>query len=188
MEVGEVKQIGDAQLLCLEKQDNAYFCVDISQTINTEFSDTSNRYEGSILDNEMKKWYNTHLQIQPIARTIDLTALDGTGAGICINRKVAPLTFDEYRAYSLIIRPHIKEPFWLATPWSVDTDSSGRVCIVYSDGKPTYYYYGYSCCLAPALLIPKDNIDNPLAPYATSELIGELLRRCPNESLPFTIQ
>lgn len=123
-----------------------------------------------------------------IARTVDLTALNGSKEYGTCEAKVAPLTLDELRKYHDIIpKPEAWE--WSATPWSapkVNEDdrwvlglcSSG----VLDDNSCSGTYGSRPAFLIPSTLtievdgdINKDS--NPLAAYSKLELVEELYRR-----------
>lgn len=116
--------------------------------------------------------------IKAIPRDVDLTAMDGYKGYGSLNTAVAPLTFDEYRKYNHILTPHIKDSFWLVTPWGSpekDNWASYDVCYVYGGGSADRSYYSYSFGLAPAFILDKNG--KSLSDFTNEELIAELNKR-----------
>ena len=67
------------------------------------------------------------------------------------------LTLEQYGKYYDII-PRIDTTYWLATPWktpsrSPNTNNTGGVWDVYSDGGYSYWYYGVAYGVRPALTL-----------------------------------
>lgn len=124
-----------------------------------------------------------------IPRTVDLTALNGSGEYGTCEAKMAPLTLDELRKYHGIIpKPEIFE--WSATPWSTPkvNEDDCWVLGLGSNGYLSGNYCTYTLGSRPAFLIPSSLIievdgdeapeaPNPLEPYTTKELMAELFRR-----------
>lgn len=98
--------------------------------------------------------------IKAIPRDVDLTAMDGYGS---LNTAIAPLTFDEYRKYNHILTPHIKNWFWLVTPWGSPE----------KDNWASNYVCGGG--LAPAFILDKN--EKSLSDFTNEELIAELNKR-----------
>lgn len=127
----------------------------------------SNNYKESTLRKGAEAWLKK-TDIKAIPRNVDLTAMDGYKGYGSLNTTVAPLTFDEYRKYNHILTPHIKDSFWLVTPWGSpekDNWASNYVCFVYNNS------YG----LAPAFILDKNG--KSLSDFTNEELIAELNKR-----------
>ena len=107
--------------------------------------------------------------------------MDGYKGYGALNTVVAPLTFDEYRKYNHILTPHIKNWFWLVTPWGSpekDNWASTSVCSVVSGGSAGNDDYSYSNGLAPAFILDRNQCFNKsLGDYTNEELITELNKR-----------
>ena len=137
----------------------------------------SNNYKESTLRKGAEAWLKK-TGIKAIPRDVDLTAMDGYKGYGSLNTAVAPLTFDEYRKYNHILTPHIKNWFWLVTPWGSpekDNWASGSVCIVNDDGSADYTYYTIGRGLAPAFILDKN--EKSLSDFTNEELIAELNKR-----------
>ena len=140
----------------------------------------SNNYKESGSRKTIESWFK-NTGIKAIARDVDLTAMDGYKGYGTLNTTVAPLTFDEYRKYNHILTPHIKNSFWLVTPWGSpekDNWASNRVCFVGYDGSATDNSYDSSRGLAPAFILDKNQYFNKsLSDFTNEELIAELNKR-----------
>lgn len=137
----------------------------------------SNNYKESTLRKGAEAWLKK-TGIKAIPRDVDLTAMDGYKGYGSLNTAVAPLTFDEYRKYNHILTPHIKNWFWLVTPWGSpekDNWASTYVCAVYGDGSANFSGYNNSNGLAPAFILDKNG--KSLSDFTNEELIAELNKR-----------
>lgn len=183
--VGDIIKLNDQKLLVLDYfNDNPFvICLDTNiKTIFNEKKDTN--YYNSTLRTKMKMWArNTGLGNYAVPRNLDLTTMDGCKCYGCIkNEIIAPLTFDEYRKYNHIMKPHIKNWFWTCTSWGdpdEDNWASTCVCGVDYDGSANRYGYGISGGLAPAFILNKGFLveDTKLLAYTTEELLQEIARR-----------
>lgn len=183
--VGDIIKLNGQELLVLDYFNDNPFVICLNTGIETVFNAQKNtNYFNSILRSKMKEWARkTGLNNYAIPRDIDLTAMDGSKYYGCLKDEiVAPLTFDEYRKYNHIMKPHIKNWFWLATPWgdpNEDNWASDIVCRVGYDGSANS-----GCCygsggLAPAFILNKKFLveDTKLSAYTTEELLQEIARR-----------
>ena len=170
--IGDIIKVNGIDLLVLDKINDNPFVIALNLENESIFGD-SNNYKTSELRKQIEAWFN-ETNIKAISRNIDLTAMDGyKGYGI-LNTIVAPLTFDEYRKYNHILTPHIKNWFWLITPWGSpekDDWSSINVCYVYTNGS---VYSGTHNCrarLAPAFILDKNQAFNKsLSDFTNEEL------------------
>lgn len=177
--IGDMIKVNGVNLLVLDKINGNPFVIALDLEDESVFGD-SNNYKTSTLRKRVESWFGS-TGIKAIPRDIDLTAMDGyKGYGI-INTLVAPLTFDEYRKYNHILTPHIKNWFWLVTPWGSpekDDWSSYCVCLINTDGTASYDYYSHSHGLAPAFILDRDQIYNKsLSDFTNEELLAELNKR-----------
>lgn len=162
--------------------DNAIFILALNTGIKSAFNDErytlKNNYMNSLLRGEIDKWFN-QVNIKAVAsRKLDLLTLDGYKNFGQPAVEVAPLTLDEYRKYSDIIKSHIKNSFWLTTGYGrPNSGSSTSVCCVYRDGLVGSNHYSYSHSLAPALWISKDDMLFDLSFVSTEDLMTELSKR-----------
>lgn len=187
--IGEIIHRNGVDLLVIDMIDGKPFVVALSEDIETSFGDYSNDYRVSTIKDRCERWFEEH-GFTAVPRTLDLTAMDGSKDYGEIEVAVAPLTFDEYRKYSNIIKPHIEHWFWTATPWCIkDTSSWGTdiVCVVGGVGSPTYNSYGSTYTsginydgtngwLAPALILDIP-VKTDLSKYTIDELCAEIKRR-----------
>lgn len=177
--IGDIIKVNGINLLVLDEINGNPFVIALDLEDESVFGD-SNNYKTSTSRKRVESWFGS-TGIKAIPRDINLTAMDGyKGYGI-INTLVAPLTFDEYRKYNHILTPHIKNRFWLVTPWgSPDKDNwaSNLVCLVDYDGSADYYSYNNSYGLAPAFILDRDQIYNKsLSDFTNKELLAELNKR-----------
>lgn len=177
--IGDIITVKGVKCVVLDEINGNPFVIALDLTIESPFRN-SNNYKKSELRKRVESWFKD-TGIKAIARDVNLTAMDGyKGYGI-LNTTVAPLTFDEYRKYNHILTPHIKNWFWLVTPWgSPDKDNwaSFSVCYVGSDGSASRNAYGYSRGLAPAFILDRDQIYNKsLSDFTNEELLAELNKR-----------
>ncbi len=172
---GDTINVNGIDLLILDETENGLFVLAYGLNIKTEFDDKDNIYKGSKLHQQVEKWFlTTHFSSH--FRTINLNTVDDISVYDTLTVKAAPLTFDEYRKYSSIIKPYIKGWFWLINKWDINDNS--YAAIVYPDGEPTYtYYYNHSGLLVPAFILPKSDIENPLSNFTTKQLLDEISRR-----------
>lgn len=184
--VGDIIKLNGQELLVLDYFNDNPFVICLNTGIETVFNDKKDtNYCNSTLRIKMKEWArDTGLNNYAIPRDIDLTAMDGSKCYGCLrNEIVAPLTFDEYRKYSHIMKPYIKNWFWTCTPWgdpNEDNWGSGGVCLVAGGGSADYDGCGgANRGLAPAFILSKQLLgeDTKLSAYTTEELLQEIARR-----------
>ena len=174
--IGETITVNGVKCLVLDEIDSNPFVIALEVGIDFVFGN-SNNYKESTLRKGAEAWLKK-TGIKAIPRDVDLTAMDGYKGYGSLNTAVAPLTFDEYRKYNHILTPHIKNWFWLVTPWGSpekDNWASSSVCYVYNDGSAYYYNYGSSHGLAPAFILDKN--EKSLSDFTNEELIAELNKR-----------
>lgn len=182
--IGDIITVKGIKCVVLDEINGNPFVIALDLDIESPFGN-SNNYKTSTLRKCVESWFGS-TGIKAIPRDINLTAIDGyKGYGI-INTLVAPLTFDEYREYNHILTPHIKNWFWLVTPWgSPEKDNwiSNFVCVVGSGGSAfgncrVYEFYGNSSGLAPAFILDRNQYFNKsLSDYTNEELLAELNKR-----------
>lgn len=174
--IGETITVNGVKCLVLDEIDGNPFVIALEVGIDFVFGN-SNNYKESALRKGAEAWLKK-TGIKAIPRDVDLTAMDGYKGYGSLNTAVAPLTFDEYRKYNHILTPHIKNWFWLVTPWGSpekDNWASSRVCRVRTDGSAGYYGYNGSGGLAPAFILDKNG--KSLSDFTNEELIAELNKR-----------
>lgn len=157
--IGETITVNGVKCLVLDEINGNPFVIALEVEIYSVFGD-SNNYKESGSRKTIESWFK-NTGIKAIARDVDLTAMDGYKGYGTLNTTVAPLTFDEYRKYNHILTPHIKNSFWLVTPWGSpkkDNWASAYVCFVGTDGSANYNIYNYSYGLAPAFILDKTSI------------------------------
>lgn len=113
--IGETITVNGVKCLVLDEINGNPFVIALEVEIYSVFGD-SNNYKESGSRKTIESWFK-NTGIKAIARDVDLTAMDGYKGYGTLNTTVAPLTFDEYRKYNHILTPHIKNSFWLVTPW-----------------------------------------------------------------------
>lgn len=177
--IGDIITVKGVKCVVLDEINGNPFVIALDLNIESPFGN-SNNYRKSELRKRVESWFKD-TGIKAIARDVNLTAIDGyKGYGI-LNTTVAPLTFDEYRKYNHILTPHIKNWFWLVTPWGSpekDNWASSRVCFVHTDGSANGYSYDTSRGLAPAFILNRNQCFNKsLGDYTNEELIAELNKR-----------
>lgn len=174
--IGKTITVNGVKCLVLDEIDGNPFVIALEVGIDFVFGN-SNNYKESTLRKGAEAWLKK-TGIKAIPRDVDLTAMDGYKGYGSLNTAVAPLTFDEYRKYNHILTPHIKNWFWLVTPWGSpekDNWASSRVCYVYTDGSAYSTGYNYSGGLAPAFILDKN--EKSLSDFTNEELIAELNKR-----------
>jgi hypothetical protein len=174
--IGKTITVNGVKCLVLDEIDGNPFVIALEVGIDFVFGN-SNNYKESTLRKGAEAWLKK-TGIKAIPRDVDLTAMDGYKGYGSLNTAVAPLTFDEYRKYNHILTPHIKNWFWLVTPWGSpekDNWASNRVCSVNGDGSAYYTYYNYGRGLAPAFILDKN--EKSLSDFTNEELIAELNKR-----------
>lgn len=178
--IGETITVNGVKCLVLDEINGNPFVIALEVEIYSVFGD-SNNYKESGSRKTIESWFK-NTGIKAIARDVDLTAMDGYKGYGTLNTTVAPLTFDEYRKYNHILTPHIKNSFWLVTPWGSpkkDNWASYYVCYVYGDGSAgSSGYDGGGGGLAPAFILDKNQYFNKsLNDFTNEELIAELNKR-----------
>lgn len=177
--IGDIITVKGIKCVVLDEINGNPFVIALDLAIKSPFG-KSNNYKKSELRKRVESWFKD-TDIKAVARDVDLTAMDGYKGYGALNTVIAPLTFDEYRKYNHILTPHIKNWFWLVTPWGSpenDNWTSSGVCYVNSDGSADYNNYIYSNGLAPAFILDRDQIYNkPLSNFTNEELLAELNKR-----------
>ena len=174
--IGETITVNGVKCLVLDEIDCNPFVIALEVGIDFVFGN-SNNYKESTLRKDAEAWLKK-TGIKAIPRDVDLTAMDGYKGYGSLNTAIAPLTFDEYRKYNHILTPHIKNWFWLVTPWGSpekDNWASTGVCSVYGDGSVSRGIYNGSGGLAPAFILDKN--EKSLSDFTNEELIAELNKR-----------
>lgn len=174
--IGKTITVNGVKCLVLDEIDGNPFVIALEVGIDFVFGN-SNNYKESTLRKGAEAWLKK-TDIKAIPRNVDLTAMDGYKGYGSLNTTVAPLTFDEYRKYNHILTPHIKDSFWLVTPWGSpekDNWASNRVCYVNPDGSANPDTYSHSDGLAPAFILDKNG--KSLSDFTNEELIAELNKR-----------
>lgn len=174
--IGKTITVNGVKCLVLDEIDGNPFVIALEVGIDFVFGN-SNNYKESTLRKGAEAWLKK-TGIKAIPRDVDLTAMDGYKGYGSLNTAVAPLTFDEYRKYNHILTPHIKNWFWLVTPWGSpekDNWASGGVCGVNGDGSAYVTTYNSSVGLAPAFILDKN--EKSLSDFTNEELIAELNKR-----------
>lgn len=177
--IGDIITVKGVKCVVLDEINGNPFVIALDLDIESPFGN-SNNYKKSELRKRIESWFKD-IGIKAITRDVDLTAMDGYKGYGELNTVVAPLTFDEYRKYNHILTPHIKNWFWLVTPWGSpekDNWASNRVCRVYVDGSADYFGYSSSDGLAPAFILDRNQCFNKsLSDFTNDELIAELNKR-----------
>lgn len=177
--IGDIITVKGVKCVVLDEINGNPFVITLDLDIESPFGN-SNNYKKSELRKRVESWFKD-TGIKAIARDVDLAAMDGYKGYGALNTVVAPLTFDEYRKYNHILTPHIKNWFWLVTPWGSpekDNWASYGVCYVEIDGSAYSYGYNYSSGLAPAFILDRNQCFNKsLGDYTNEELIAELNKR-----------
>lgn len=177
--IGDIITVKGVKCVVLDEINGNPFVIALDLAIESPFGN-SNNYKKSELRKRVESWFKD-TGIKAIARDVDLTAMDGYKGYGALNTVVAPLTFDEYRKYNHILTPHIKNWFWLVTPWGSpekDNWASGSVCSVGYGGSADDLIYNYSAGLAPAFILDKNSCFNKsLNDFTNDELIAELNKR-----------
>ena len=177
--IGDIITVKGVKCVVLDEINGNPFVIALDLDIESPFGN-SNNYKKSELRKRVESWFKD-TGIKVIARDVDLTAMDGYKGYGALNTIVAPLTFDEYRKYNHILTPHIKNWFWLVTPWGSpekDNWASIRVCGVSGDGSASHAYYHVSIGLAPAFILDRNQCFNKsLSDFTNDELIAELNKR-----------
>jgi hypothetical protein len=174
--IGKTITVNGVKCLVLDEIDGNPFVIALEVGIDFVFGN-SNNYKESTLRKGAEAWLKK-TGIKAIPRDVDLTAMDGYKGYGSLNTAVAPLTFDEYRKYNHILTPHIKNWFWLVTPWGSpekDNWASNHVCFVTGDGSALNVSYNHSHGLAPAFILDKNG--KSLSDFTNEELIAELNKR-----------
>lgn len=174
--IGDTITRNGIKLLVLDMINGNPFVIALDTGLESPFGDNTN-YLDSKLYEKMEDWLN-NFGLSIIPRVLDLTAMDGGNSYGLVSIDVAPLTFDEYRSYGDILIPHIKNSFWLCTPWrDPKYNYANYVCIVHSDGSANYTVYWSSYGVAPAFILDDNAQDRTLSDYSTDELLAEIKRR-----------
>lgn len=177
--IGDIITVKGVKCVVLDEINGNPFVIALDLDIESPFGN-SNNYKKSELRKRVESWFK-ETGIKAITRDVDLTAMDGYKGYGALNTVVAPLTFDEYRKYNHILTPHIKNWFWLVTPWGSpekDNWASISVCGVGDDGSANGGCYDGSRGLAPAFILDRNQCFNKsLGDYTNEELIAELNKR-----------
>lgn len=177
--IGDIITVKGVKCVVLDEINGNPFVIALDLGIESPFGN-SNNYKKSELRKRVESWFKD-TGIKAISRDISLTAMDGYKGYGFLNTVVAPLTFNEYRKYNHILTPHIKNWFWLVTPWGSPEKNnwaSDYVCAVGTDGSANYGSYGGGYGLAPAFILDRDQIYNKsLSDFTNEELLAELNKR-----------
>lgn len=174
--VGSTITIKDVDLLILDKINDNPFVIALDTGLKVMFSEESSNYSGSLIEAKTNAWL-ADKGIPTISRELDLTTWDGRQDYGTKLVQAAPLTFNEFRKYAHIIRPHISHDFWLATGWSTRSDYYGNfACYVYDNGGQDCTSCRAILHLAPAFIL-KSEQEQDLTNVSTEALIAELSRR-----------
>ena len=181
--IGDIITVKGVKCVVLDEINGNPFVIALDLDIESPFGN-SNNYKKSELRKRVESWFKD-TGIKAIARDVDLTAMDGYKGYGALNTIVAPLTFDEYRKYNHILTPHIKNWFWLVTPWGSsekDNWASIRVCIVDPGGSVDRSisddYRNSSIEVAPTFILDRNQCFNKsLSDFTNDELIAELNKR-----------
>lgn len=148
-----------------------------------EFGAT-NDYRDSALRCAVNKWFKKY-EVAAYGdliytREVSLMTMDGRENYGTLHFCAAPLTFDEWRKYSLYI-PDC-EMYWLATGDGAPGRCGAMFALrVGSSGDWRTGYCSHSFAVRPALVVSEELIDTPkddgLCKYSTMELIQELAER-----------
>ena len=173
--IGETITVNGVKCLVLDEIDGNPFVIALEVGIDFVFGN-SNNYKESTLRKGAEAWLKK-TGIKAIPRDVDLTAMDGYKGYGSLNTAVAPLTFDEYRKYNHILTPHIKNWFWLVTPWGSpeqDNWASYYVCVVITDGSASPTTTAAAGWRRLSFLIKNGK---SLSDFTNEELIAELNKR-----------
>lgn len=177
--IGDIITVKGVKCVVLDEINGNPFVIALDLGIESPFGN-SNNYKKSELRKRVESWFKD-TGIKAISRDISLTAMDGYKGYGFLNTVVAPLTFNEYRKYNHILTPHIKNWFWLVTPWGSpekDNWASNYVCSVNTDGSANGSAYYDSTGFAPAFILDRDQIYNKsLSDFTNEELLAELNKR-----------
>lgn len=117
------------------------------------------------------------------SREVSLLTMDGRKNYGTKRFLAAPLTFDEWRKYSLYI-PECEKGYWLATGDSAPgRNGASYALFVLSSGNWRTGCCSYSFAVRPAMRVSAELVDKPkgekpdLSEYSTMELIQELTER-----------
>lgn len=117
------------------------------------------------------------------SREVSLLTMDGRKNYGTKRFLAAPLTFDEWRKYSLYI-PDCEKGYWLVTGDNApDRLYAPYALIVNSNGDWSRRYCSYSYAVRPAMWVSAELVDEPkdekpdLSEYSTMALIQELAER-----------
>lgn len=159
MKIGEVITVNHTKLLVLDFIEDNPFVICFTD-IKTQFDNKSAFYGNSILSQQTEQWIKNK-GFKTIPRTIDLLTMDGYRDKYgTMKVSAAPLTFDEYRKYASILKPHITNWFWTVTAWS-NYNNSAYVCGVTDTGNASgSTYTGTYGRLAPAFILDKQSLNH----------------------------
>jgi hypothetical protein len=178
MQAGDRLIVNGVDLLILDFVNNKPFVLAYNLDIETQFSDSTSNYKDSILRARCESWF-AETGLKAIPRVVDLTTISGHQGRGTISADAAPLTFDEYRRYSNIIQPFLKDKsfYWTVTGWGRPASIWGTTVVagVISSNDIDYFSYDERGYLLPAFIL--DPIKPDISLFPTSELIVELYKR-----------
>jgi hypothetical protein len=179
MEVGKPFRLNDTDLLVLEELDKEkLFVLAYNLDIVISFSSQFNDYKISRLREKCENWFKKS-SFCAYSRLINLTTMDGYTEYETLFVKAAPLTFEEYKQYSKIIKPYLKNRiYWTATGWndpSVYDIGENNVCGIRVNGTICEIPVNSMAYFLPALII--DSPRRGIHSFTTEELIKELYER-----------
>lgn len=156
----------------------------------TAFGATNN-YGDSVLRKKVNEWFKKYEAAAYdhliYSHRVSLLTMNGREDYGNTHFWAAPLTFDEWRKYSLYI-PDCEKGYWLATGDNAPCrDGAKHALVAYSGGDWYIDYCSNSHAVRPAMRVSAELVDEPkeepkdekpdLSEYSTMELIQELAER-----------
>lgn len=190
---GDIVTIGGTEFVVLDVEEGTakggkdQLFVLLKEPVGSTAFGTTNDYKCSTLRCAVNKWFNKYevaaYDDLIYSREVSLLTMDGRKDYGTLRFCAAPLTFDEWRKYSLYI-PDCEKGYWLATGDGASgrRGAAGALCVS-SNGD----WYGDDCsnsyAVRPAMWVSAELVDEPkdekpdLSEYSTMELIQELAER-----------
>lgn len=187
---GDIVTIGGTEFVVLDVEEGTAkdgkdkLFVLLKEPVESTAFGTTNDYKCSTLRCAVNKWFNKYEVaayddlIYP--SEVSLLTMDGRENYGTLHFCAAPLTFDEWRKYSLYI-PDCEVGYWLAT--GDNAPDRLYAMIVNSNGGWSRRYCLYSYAVRPAMWVSAELVDESkdekpdLSEYSTMELIQELAER-----------
>ena len=115
---------------------------------NVEFGNSTDYLKSNlkkICDTEILKDFEEEFGKENIeTHETDLITIDGQNAGVSVECKIRPLTFDEARKYTeLTPNKELNDWYWTCTSWSTKERGWSSVAVVSASG----FIFSYNCCL-----------------------------------------